>query len=177
MSNNAAERELRAVAVGRRNWTFAGSDHGGRRAAAIYTLILDEKSPLVAVFFGYPNADDSSHAKLRDLLANSVTVIPCVGLGTDVSSQLPESIRHINAYQSSYQEADWARIIQVFLSASVPLPDRDRRFAETADVIAIREAIKAVVGEVIPRGCLVFGGHPAITPLVARLVRAMGPEV
>ena len=39
MSNNAAERELRAVAIGRRNWTFAGSDEGGRRAAAIYTLI------------------------------------------------------------------------------------------------------------------------------------------
>jgi len=39
MSNNAAERELRAVAVGRRNWTFAGSDEGGRRAAANYTLI------------------------------------------------------------------------------------------------------------------------------------------
>jgi transposase len=27
---------LRAVAVGRKNWTFAGSDEGGRRAAAIY---------------------------------------------------------------------------------------------------------------------------------------------
>ena len=39
MSNNAAERELRAIALGRRNWTFAGSDEGGRRAAAIYTLI------------------------------------------------------------------------------------------------------------------------------------------
>jgi len=39
MSNNAAERELRPIAVGRRNWTFAGSDDGGRRAAAIYTLI------------------------------------------------------------------------------------------------------------------------------------------
>jgi transposase len=39
MSNNAAERALRCVAVGRRNWTFAGSDDGGRRAAAIYTLI------------------------------------------------------------------------------------------------------------------------------------------
>jgi transposase len=30
MSNNAAERELRAVVVGRRNWTFAGSDEGVR---------------------------------------------------------------------------------------------------------------------------------------------------
>lgn len=43
MSNNAAERELRAVAVGRRNLTFAGSDEGGRRAAAIYTLIASAK--------------------------------------------------------------------------------------------------------------------------------------
>jgi transposase len=43
MSNNAAERELRAVALGRKNWTFAGSDEGGRRAAAIYTLIATAK--------------------------------------------------------------------------------------------------------------------------------------
>jgi transposase len=39
MSNNAAEREIRPVAMGRKNWTFAGSDEGGHRAAAIYTLI------------------------------------------------------------------------------------------------------------------------------------------
>ena len=39
MSNNAAERAVRGVAVGRRNWTFCGSDAGGRRAAAMYTLI------------------------------------------------------------------------------------------------------------------------------------------
>jgi len=39
VSNNAAERAVRGIAVGRRNWTFAGSDSGGRRAAAIYTLI------------------------------------------------------------------------------------------------------------------------------------------
>ena len=43
MSNNAAERELRAVALGRKNWTFAGSDEGGRRAAAVYTLIATAK--------------------------------------------------------------------------------------------------------------------------------------
>ena len=43
MSNNAAERALRCVAIGRNNWTFAGSDEGGRRAAAIYTLIETAK--------------------------------------------------------------------------------------------------------------------------------------
>jgi len=37
--NNAAERAVRGIAVGRRNWTFAGSDSGGHRAAAIYPLI------------------------------------------------------------------------------------------------------------------------------------------
>lgn len=66
-------------------------------------------------------------------------------------------------------------MINVFLSASVPIPDRDPAFMQTADVIAIREAVKAVVGEVIPHGHLVFGGHPAITPLVARLLQVMGP--
>jgi transposase len=39
MSNNAAERAVRGIAVGRKNWTFCGSDSGGRRAAAMYTLI------------------------------------------------------------------------------------------------------------------------------------------
>ncbi len=43
MSNNAAERALRGIAVGRHNWTFAGSDEGGCRAAAIYTLIETAK--------------------------------------------------------------------------------------------------------------------------------------
>ena len=43
MTNNAAERALRCIAVGRNNWTFAGSDNGGRRAAAIYTLIETAK--------------------------------------------------------------------------------------------------------------------------------------
>src|SRR5215469_18423411 len=39
IDNNAAERALRAVALGRKNWLFAGSDDGGERAAAIYTII------------------------------------------------------------------------------------------------------------------------------------------
>ena len=39
IDNNAAERAVRGIAVGRRNWTFCGSDAGGERAAAIYGLI------------------------------------------------------------------------------------------------------------------------------------------
>ena len=43
LTNNAAERALRCVAIGRKNWMFAGSDRGGERAAAIYTLIATAK--------------------------------------------------------------------------------------------------------------------------------------
>ena len=39
IDNNAAERALRAVAIGRKNYLFAGSDSGGERAAAMYSLI------------------------------------------------------------------------------------------------------------------------------------------
>ena len=39
IDNNIAERALRGVAVGRRNWLFAGSRAGGERAVAIYTVI------------------------------------------------------------------------------------------------------------------------------------------
>jgi transposase len=39
IDNNAAERALRAVALGRKNYLFAGSDAGGERAAAFYSLI------------------------------------------------------------------------------------------------------------------------------------------
>ena len=43
MSNNAAERGLRGVALGRKSWLFCGSDRGGRRAAAMYSLIVSAK--------------------------------------------------------------------------------------------------------------------------------------
>ena len=39
LSNNAAENQIRPVALGRKNWLFAGSDQGGERAALFYTLI------------------------------------------------------------------------------------------------------------------------------------------
>jgi transposase len=43
IDNNAAERALRDVALGRKNWLFAGSDAGGDRAAAIYSLLGSAK--------------------------------------------------------------------------------------------------------------------------------------
>jgi hypothetical protein len=40
LTNNAAERALRGVALGRKSWLFAGSDRGGQRAAAMYSLMV-----------------------------------------------------------------------------------------------------------------------------------------
>lgn len=58
IDNNAAERALRPVAVGRKNYLFAGSDAGGERAAVIYTLI--ESAKLNAV---------NPHVWLTDVIA------------------------------------------------------------------------------------------------------------
>ena len=43
IDNNTAERSLRGIAVGRKNWLFAGSDQGGHRAASIYSLVETAK--------------------------------------------------------------------------------------------------------------------------------------
>ncbi len=43
VSNNAAERALRGVALGRKSWLFCGSDRGGQRAAVMYSLIVTAK--------------------------------------------------------------------------------------------------------------------------------------
>lgn len=58
-------------------------------------------------------------------------------------------------------------MLNIFLSASIPLSDRKKCFYETADVLAIKEAIRSLVEVVIPNGRIVCGGHPAITPLLA----------
>jgi transposase len=43
LSNNTAERGLRGIALGRKSWLFCGSDRGGQRAAAMYSLIVTAK--------------------------------------------------------------------------------------------------------------------------------------
>jgi transposase len=43
MDNNTIERQIRPIALGKKNWLFAGSDNGGERAAAIYSLLNSAK--------------------------------------------------------------------------------------------------------------------------------------
>jgi len=54
----------------------------------------------------------------------------------------------------------------IFLSASIPLPERDEKYIGTADIIAIRDAVIALTTVVLPQHRLIWGGHPSITPLI-----------
>lgn len=54
----------------------------------------------------------------------------------------------------------------IFLSASVPDPSRSPKYADTADPVAIQAAVSALVYVTLGRRKLVWGGHPAITPMV-----------
>ena len=62
----------------------------------------------------------------------------------------------------------------VFLSASVPDPRRDPRYYGTADLVAIRDAVRALATVLLPHSTLHWGGHPAITPLIRAVTESMG---
>lgn len=64
-------------------------------------------------------------------------------------------------------------IKNVFLSASIPLPDRDLKYIETADTIAIRDAVIALTTVVLPHHRIIWGGHPSITPLIYYVMEKM----
>ncbi|ALE20777.1 hypothetical protein HF524_00035 [Proteus mirabilis] len=62
----------------------------------------------------------------------------------------------------------------IFLSASIPLPDRDPKFIESADISAIRDSVNALSKLIIPKAHLIWGGHPSITPLIKFTLKQLG---
>ena len=65
----------------------------------------------------------------------------------------------------------------IFLSASIPLPERDSKYIDTADIIAIRDAVIALTTVVLPHRRLVWGGHPSITPLVYYVMKKLNLNI
>jgi transposase len=72
ITNNAAERALRGIALGRKSWLFAGSDRGGERAAVMYTLIqsarLNDVDPQAWLADVLARINDHNIRKLDQLL-------------------------------------------------------------------------------------------------------------
>ncbi|MBW0008231.1 MAG: IS66 family transposase [Sphingomonas sp.] len=72
LTNNAAERALRGIAIGRKAWLFAGSDRGGERAASMFTLIETAKlngiDPQAWLSCVLRRINDHPAAKLAELL-------------------------------------------------------------------------------------------------------------
>jgi hypothetical protein len=54
----------------------------------------------------------------------------------------------------------------IFLSASIPLPERHPKYYDSADIIAIRDAVIALASLVVSKHRIIWGGHPSITPLI-----------
>lgn len=69
------------------------------------------------------------------------------------------------------------KIKNIFLSASVPLPERDEQYIKTADIIAIRDAVIALTTVVLPHHRLVWGGHPSITPLIYYVMQRLNLNI
>lgn len=72
IDNNGAERSLRGVAVGRKNWTFLGSDNGGRTAAVLISLIATSKrlgiDPFVYLRDLFERISSHPQSRLAELL-------------------------------------------------------------------------------------------------------------
>ena len=78
IDNNAAERALRVVALGRKNYLFAGSNAGGERAAAIYSLLgsakLNGLDPELYLHHVLDRIADHPISKINELLPWNVTL-------------------------------------------------------------------------------------------------------
>ena len=61
----------------------------------------------------------------------------------------------------------------IFLSASIPLPERHPKYYETADIIAIRDAVIALASLALNQHKIIWGGHPSITPLIYYVIERM----
>ena len=78
IDNNAVERAIKPVALGRKNWMFAGSDTGGERAANIYTIIetakMNKLNPWKHLRTVLANIQDHNSSKLADLLPWNIII-------------------------------------------------------------------------------------------------------
>lgn len=86
-SHNCAGRSLRGVALGRKAWLFAGSDRGGRRAAAMYSLIVTAKMNRIDPQAWLADA----LARIADHPVNRIDELPPWNWANTVTTPLPQA--------------------------------------------------------------------------------------
>lgn len=69
------------------------------------------------------------------------------------------------------------KLKKIFLSASIPIESRDKIYYENADIISIRDSIRAITSIIYPNYHLVWGGHPSITPLIRTILEKLGVNI
>ena len=78
IDNNAAERAMRGLAIGRKNWLFAGSDNGSLTAATIYSLVetakLNKINPQIYLAKVLSLIQDHKSTKLAELLPWNIII-------------------------------------------------------------------------------------------------------
>jgi transposase len=111
LTNNAAERALRGIALGRKSWLFAGSDRGGERAAVMYTLIqtarLNDVDPQAWLADVLARINDHNINRLDQLLPWN-----CKNDRVMASCSLPEHRQSVQfgAYCPSAALTGWIRL-------------------------------------------------------------------
>ena len=65
----------------------------------------------------------------------------------------------------------------IFLSASIPLNNRDAKYFGSADVISIRDAVIALTTALVPHYRIIWGGHPSITPLINYVMQKIEKKI
>jgi len=85
----------------------------------------DRKKPFIGVFFGHHGAKDDDHPILKDLIEDSVVIVPVVPSLASVSTHIPKSIGHINCLKLSAADGELERLASVLLENFQLLrPDR-----------------------------------------------------
>lgn len=98
--------QINDLGIGRDNIVFLTENQADQ---------LDSRAPQIAVFFGYKNASDASHACLDKLLQDSVPILTCVNDLRRVNTNIPASLIHINAFALSSAMRNWQRLATLVL--------------------------------------------------------------
>lgn len=120
-----------AIAVDLRDRLYAAADELGLDRSHIRILNEDEvgsrdrKSPLVAVFFGYPGASDRDHKAVAQIHEDSLPIVPAVPALDGYRGLVPKTLSGVNGLRLANQ-ADLARLVTVILE-NLHLLRRERR--------------------------------------------------